>query len=153
MERPGDVDLALIMLPAARCVEAAEDIVARKKSKGDIGAVIVGSAGFRELGTAEGRQREAVFLGILGDHAIRVIDPNCVGIVDTYSGVNTPFSVPPDTRKGGLSIISQSGALAASYLCIRSRLPVEYLPYLLPSYPFFLVQTGMVFIVICLARI
>ena len=113
---PGDVDLALLMLPAARCVEAAADIASRRKSRGDCGAVIVGSAGFAELGTAEGRERETALLEILREHAVRVVGPNCVGIVDTYSGVNTTFSVPPDTRKGGVSIISQSGAFATSYL-------------------------------------
>lgn len=116
LDIPGDVDMALMMLPSAKCVEAAGEIAARKKSRGDISAVIVGSTGFAELGTAEGREREEALLGILKAQSIRVIGPNCVGVVDTYNGLNTTFSVLPDTRKGGVSIISQSGAFATSFL-------------------------------------
>jgi acyl-CoA synthetase (NDP forming) len=48
---------------------------------------------------------------------VRVIGPNCQGIADFYNGVNTSFSLPPVTSKGGLSIVSQSGAFATS--CLR----------------------------------
>lgn len=113
---PGIVDLALMMVPAGASLEVAEDIALRSKKRGDLKAVVVGSTGFSELGTQDGIRLETELLKILSEQGIRVIGPNCIGIVDTYSGINTSFSVPPNIKKGGVSIISQSGAFASSYL-------------------------------------
>jgi len=47
--------------------------------------------------------------------SIRLIGPNCVGMIDAYSGFNTSFDIP-SYPKGGLSFLTQSGALATSFL-------------------------------------
>ncbi len=113
-EVPGLVDLVVVVLPAAACVEAAKEIVARKREKGDVAGVVVVSAGFSEHG-AEGRQREKELKEILVSNGIRLVGPNCQGIIDTYSGVNTTFDVGRYPQ-GGLSFIAQSGAFSVSYL-------------------------------------
>jgi acyl-CoA synthetase (NDP forming) len=113
-EVPGLVDLVVVVLPAAACVDAAKEIVARKKEKGDVAGVVVVSAGFSEHG-ADGRQREQDLREILVANGIRLVGPNCQGIMDTYSGVNTTFDVGRYPR-GGLSFIAQSGAFSVSYL-------------------------------------
>ena len=110
------VDLVLLLLKAELCPSVAEEIAARRKARGDVGAVIVGSAGFGELGTDEGRARQRCLVDTLNAVGTRVIGPNCVGVVDLYHGVNTTFTAPPDINKGGISIISQSGAFATAYL-------------------------------------
>ncbi len=113
-EVPGLVDLVVVVLPASACVDAAKEIVARKREKGDVAGVVVVSAGFSEHG-AEGRQREKELREILVSNGIRLVGPNCQGIIDTYSGVNTTFDVGR-YPKGGLSFIAQSGAFSVSYL-------------------------------------
>jgi len=114
-EIQGRVDIVVMVLPSDDCVDAAEAIARRKDEKGDIAAVVVVSAGFSELGTEKGRSREKALLDHLVPRGIRVVGPNCLGIIDTYHGINTNFDIGA-YRKGGLSIITQSGAFAASYL-------------------------------------
>jgi acyl-CoA synthetase (NDP forming) len=114
-EISGRVDMVVMVLPSDDCVEAAKAIARRKDEKGDISTVVVVSAGFSELGTEEGRSREKALLDYLVPRGIRVVGPNCLGVIDTYSGINTNFDIGA-YRKGGLSIITQSGAFAASYL-------------------------------------
>ncbi len=111
---PGQVDLVVMVLPAPACVEAAKDVAARKRDKGDVAGVVVVSAGFGEH-SPEGKQREIELLETLSSQGIRLVGPNCQGILDTYSGVNTSFDVPAYPN-GGLTIVAQSGAFSASYL-------------------------------------
>lgn len=114
IEIPGTVELVVIILPASACVEAAEDIVVRKKTRGDVAGVVVISGGFKEIGP-EGRKRENELREILCSQGIRLIGPNCLGIINTRSGVNTTFDIGA-YPKGGLSIVGQSGAFSVSYL-------------------------------------
>jgi acyl-CoA synthetase (NDP forming) len=114
-EIPGRIDIVAMVLNATECGDAAQKIAERKDEKGDISAVVVVTGGFSETGTEEGRLREKALLEPLISRGIRVIGPNCQGIIDTYHGINTTFDVG-NYKKGGLSIISQSGALAVSFL-------------------------------------
>ncbi|MBZ5699092.1 MAG: acetate--CoA ligase family protein [Acidobacteriia bacterium] len=114
-EIQGRVDIVVMVLASNDCVEAAKAIARRKDEKGDVAAVIVVSAGFSELGTDQGRSREKALLDQLVPRGIRVVGPNCLGIIDTYHGISTNFDIG-HYRKGGLSIITQSGAFACSYL-------------------------------------
>lgn len=110
------VDLIVLLLKAEACGAVADAIARRRRERGDAGAVVVGSAGFAELATEEGVERQRYLADTLTSAGVRVIGPNCVGVVDLYRGVNTTFTAPPGTRKGGVSIISQSGAFATAYL-------------------------------------
>jgi len=111
----GVVDLVVLLLPAQRAVEAARDIAERAAQVGDAKAVICVSGGFKELGTEEGVERERKLTDTLKEAGVRLIGPNCLGIIDTYSRVTTNFDVG-NYPAGGLSIITQSGALATSLL-------------------------------------
>ena len=79
------------------------------------------SAGFGELNTSEGKQREQDLVRTLRSASIRLIGPNCVGMIDAYSGFNTNFDIPA-YPKGGVSILTQSGAFANSFLFWAERL-------------------------------
>jgi acetyltransferase len=104
---PGDVDLAVIATPAAMVPE----IVAECATIGVKGAVIV-SAGFKECGPA-GAALEKQTLQQRGQ--MRIIGPNCVGVMLPHIGLNATFAKPMAVP-GNIGFISQSGALCTSIL-------------------------------------
>ena len=109
LEVPGEIDLAVIVIPY-KFVPAIMEECGKKK----IPAVVVISAGFREAGM-EGLERELELVEIAKKHNIRLIGPNCLGIIDTFTPVNASFSAgtPP---KGPMAFMSQSGALGTAIL-------------------------------------
>ena len=102
-----DIDVAIFALPAPRVIECLKPIENVR------GAIIV-SAGFKEMGDA-GRRLEEELKEIVERKGIRIIGPNCLGIYDTVSRIDT-FFIPVDRMKrlkrGGLSILTQSGSFA-----------------------------------------
>ncbi len=108
-EVPGDIDLAVIVIPY-KFVPAILEECGKKK----IPAVVVISAGFREAGM-EGLERELELVEIAKKYDIRLIGPNCLGIIDTFTPINASFSAgtPP---KGPMAFMSQSGALGTAIL-------------------------------------
>ncbi|MBN1785570.1 MAG: CoA-binding protein [Candidatus Methanofastidiosa archaeon] len=107
----GNIDLAVIAIPA-KVVNS----VLRECAKKGIKSCIVISGGFSETGEVE---RENELKRIVEETGIRVVGPNCVGILDTHSSVDTIF-LPSDRmgrpRMGKISLISQSGAFVAAIL-------------------------------------
>jgi len=114
---PGGVDLAIIAAPASAVLEAAEQC-ARK----GVRAIVVISAGFAETGE-EGRKRQEQLLEICRASGMRLIGPNCMGIINTDPGVllDATFAptIPPSGRIG---LSSQSGALGLAIIEHASRL-------------------------------
>jgi acetyl coenzyme A synthetase (ADP forming)-like protein len=114
---PDAVELALIVVPAASVIEVAS-ACARKGVK----ALIVISAGFSETG-AEGKQRQDALMRVCRDAGMRLIGPNCMGIVNTDSDVSLDAtfapSVPP---RGRVGFSSQSGALGLAIMEFASSL-------------------------------
>jgi acetate---CoA ligase (ADP-forming) len=114
---PGHVDLAVIAVPAAG-VEAAIDDCAAK----GVPAVVVITAGFSETG-AEGRRREAALLEKVRAAGMRMVGPNCMGLVNTDPRfrLNATFGpiYPPE---GKVALSSQSGALGLALLDYASKL-------------------------------
>jgi len=104
------VDLAVYALPA----EAVADAV--MASRGLVKGTIVVSGGFAETG-AKGAAIEKALREAAAAAGTRLIGPNCMGIYDTVSGVDT-FFIPKDRvrrpGRGGLSIISQSGSFGVT---------------------------------------
>jgi len=102
------VDIAVFAVPAPLTPGALKDAASRVK-----GAIIVGG-GFSEIGE-EGRRLQEEIKRIAGERSIRIIGPNCMGIYDTVSRLDT-FFISRDRisrpAKGVLSIISQSGSFA-----------------------------------------
>ncbi len=114
---PGHVDLGIIVIPAEHVLEAATAC----GEKG-VHALIVISAGFKETGE-EGLKRERALVGIARRYDMRLIGPNCLGIVNTDPGIsiNATFA-PVSPPAGRVAFSSQSGALGLAILDYARRL-------------------------------
>lgn len=108
-EVPDPIDLAVIVIPYQFVPDALRTCGEKK-----IPAVIIISAGFRESGV-EGVERERELIEIAKEHNIRIIGPNVLGIIDTYTPLNASFAAdsPP---QGPIGMSSQSGALGTAIL-------------------------------------
>jgi len=110
-EIPDQIDLAIVILPPERALPAIDEAI----EKGVKGVVIV-SAGFREVG-AQGREIEDRIVASCRNAGIRVVGPNCLGVINPIDSVrmNASFSrrMP---QPGNISFISQSGALCTAVL-------------------------------------
>jgi len=104
---PAGIDLAVILVPAAYVAETL-DICGRK----GISHAIISTAGFREYSGKENRFEKDV-LAVVKRHGIRIIGPNCIGVICTNSGLCTPFNPlrPKSFKKGHISLVTQSGGL------------------------------------------
>lgn len=108
---PGPVDLAVIVVPAAKVIEVAE-ACAQKGVK----ALVVISAGFSETGE-EGKQRQAELISVCRNAGMRLIGPNCMGIVNTNPGVRLDATFAPGIPpRGRVGFSSQSGALGLAIM-------------------------------------
>jgi acetyltransferase len=108
---PGPVDLAVLVVPPDAVLAVAEEC----GKKGVKGLVVV-TAGFREIGGV-GVEREERLRRIAERHRMRVVGPNCMGIVNTepaYS-CNASFAATPPPV-GSVAMVSQSGALGEAIL-------------------------------------
>ncbi|MDD5713133.1 MAG: CoA-binding protein, partial [Smithellaceae bacterium] len=108
---PDQVDLAILIVPPRACLAAVEDCI----KKGVRGLVIV-SAGFREVG-GEGLEIENRVVAMCREAGIRMVGPNCLGVINPAPGVsmNASFSARMPAY-GNISFVSQSGALCAAVL-------------------------------------
>jgi acetyltransferase len=106
---PSEVDMAVISIPAHGVKEAIEDC-----GKKGVKSVVIITAGFSEMG-AEGQKLEDDTLETAKKYNIRIIGPNCLGIISPFSDLNASFgdSVP---KRGPISFASQSGALCTSVI-------------------------------------
>ena len=108
---PGVVDMAVIVVPKEEVPQAVEDCGAA-----GVKGVTVISAGFREMGPA-GAERERELMEIVRRHGMRMVGPNCMGIInaDPAVAMNATFTtvMPPF---GHAAFVSQSGALGLSVL-------------------------------------
>lgn len=110
-EIPDEVELAIIILPPALALES----VGKSVANGVKGIVIV-SAGFKEVG-GEGVEIEKEIVSICREAGVRLVGPNCLGVINPLPSVrlNASFS-PRMPAPGKISFISQSGALCTSVL-------------------------------------
>jgi len=109
LDIPDPVDLAVIVIPY-RFVPAVLEQCGQK----GIEAVVVISAGFREAGR-EGLERERELVETARKYNLRLIGPNCLGVIDTGTPLNASFAtgMPPG---GPIAFMSQSGALGTAVL-------------------------------------
>ena len=114
---PEPVDLAVITVPAP----AVEGVVEECIQKG-IQALVVISAGFAEIGP-EGRAAQEALLDRVRQAGVRLVGPNCMGLLNTDPGVqlNSTFAshLPP---RGRIAMSTQSGALGLAVLDYAKRL-------------------------------
>ena len=116
---PGEVDLAVIAVPAEGVPRAVDDCIA----KGVRGICVI-SAGFAETGP-DGAAREAELLAKIRDAGCRLIGPNCMGLLNTDDRIrlNATFS-PVYPPGGGVAMSTQSGALGLAILDYARRLNI-----------------------------
>lgn len=107
----GEVDLAVIVVPSRHVLQAA-----RSCGEKGVKALIVISAGFGEL-QGEGKRREAELLTIVRHYGMRMVGPNCLGIINTDPNValNATFA-PTWPPRGQVAFSSQSGALGVAII-------------------------------------
>ena len=106
---PETIDLAVIVTPAV----TVPDIISECVNSGVRGAIVI-SAGFKEHGEA-GKELERQILERVRGTGVRVVGPNCLGVMNPLSGLNATFA-PNIARPGNVAFISQSGALCTAIL-------------------------------------
>ena len=109
-EVPDPVDLAVLIVPAAAMSTALADCGAR-----GIRAAIVMAGGFREIGPA-GAALEDEILRIARENQIRILGPNCIGLLDTHYPLDATFLPPPLPAPGDIGFLSHSGAFCAAVI-------------------------------------
>ncbi|OIP96898.1 hypothetical protein AUK40_04345 [Candidatus Wirthbacteria bacterium CG2_30_54_11] len=104
-----EIDLGVVVVPAKFVLDVVKEC-AEKKLKG----LIIISAGFKETGK-DGADVEKEMGRIAREAGMRIIGPNCLGLMDTKSKLNASFvgELPP---KGNVAFMSQSGALCSAVL-------------------------------------
>ena len=105
----GEIDLAVVAIPSQFVPSILRDCVNR-----GIGAVVIISAGFKESGK-QGSQLERELVETIKNSSIRVLGPNCLGIIDTASSLNASFAAGMPSP-GNIAFFSQSGALCTAVL-------------------------------------
>ncbi len=103
------VDLCVIAVPTAAVLDSV-----RAAIEAGTRAFIVITAGFKEVGE-EGLAREQALVELCRAHGARLMGPNCIGLIHTHHRLNASFS-PARVPPGGISVISQSGALCVAIL-------------------------------------
>lgn len=109
---PGDVDMAILALPASRVIQTVEDCAAK-----GVKSVVIFSSGFKETGEA-GRQMEEKIKMIAEESSMRILGPNTVGFINVRDSVVGSFTniqrkmFPP---KGRVGLVSQSGSVGTFF--------------------------------------
>ncbi len=118
-EVPGPVDLAVVVVPAHAVVG-----VTRECAAAGVRAVLVISSGFAEMGE-EGARRQRELLEVCREGGIRVVGPNCLGVLNTSSAVrlNATFA-PHSATPGRVGFLSQSGGVGIAMIEAASRLGI-----------------------------
>lgn len=102
-EVPDPVELALVVVPSRAVPGVIVDIGER-----GIRYVIIMSAGFAEAGP-DGEALQAEILAAKNQYGLRIIGPNCIGLVNNENGFTTAETLEEATKPGNLGIIAQSG--------------------------------------------
>ena len=110
LDVPDPVDLAILLIPAQFVVSVLHDCGNR-----GIPAAVIAAGGFRETGP-QGRALEDECVRIARSYGIRLIGPNCVGLIDTHRPFDTTFLPPPGPPPGDVAFISHSGAICAAVI-------------------------------------
>lgn len=117
LEVPDNIDLAVISIPAEYIPKTLEEC----GKKGIKGVVII-SAGFSEVGNYE---LEKEVKSISKKYGIRIIGPNCLGIINMHNRLNASFS-KEYFKEGNITFISQSGAVLTAILDIAPLLNLGF---------------------------
>ena len=105
------IDLAMVVVPKAFAEESIDKLLEK-----EVGSIILVTAGFKEVGK-EGEEAEKRILGKIRNVGARMVGPNCMGIITTFSdlSLNATF-VAEKPAIGQTAFLSQSGAIGAAIL-------------------------------------
>lgn len=119
LDVPDQVDLAIVVVPASFVLE-----VARQCAEKGVRGLVVISAGFSETGP-EGAARERELLHIVREAGMRMVGPNCMGLLNTDPTVRLDVTFAPVfPPRGNVGMSSQSGALGIAILDHARRLDI-----------------------------
>ena len=107
---PSAPDLAIICTPA----HSVPDLITQLGNKGTRAAIVL-SAGLNASGTQGGATLQQAMLDAARPHLLRILGPNCIGLLVPGLGLNASFA-PGNAAPGKLAFVSQSGALATAML-------------------------------------
>lgn len=108
LDVPDPVDLAAILIPSKFVIPTLKECGQR-----GIRAAIIGAGGFREIGPS-GAELEQEMLEVAKQAGIRLLGPNCIGLLDTHLPLDTTFLPPPGPTPGDVAFLSHSGAICAA---------------------------------------
>lgn len=115
-ELPSGVDLAIIAVPADAVLRTVEDC-----AHAGVRSVIVISAGFAECGR-DGRAAQDALLAVARGHGMRLVGPNCMGVINLEPAVKMSASLSPVVPPAGhVALASQSGALGIAVLDLATE--------------------------------
>lgn len=110
-EVPGEVDMAVLVVPATAVIP-----VARQCGDKGVKSLLIISSGFAEVGD-QGRELQAELMEVARSYGMRVVGPNCMGLLNTSPDVRLDATFSPvRPRKGALAFSSQSGALGIAVI-------------------------------------
>jgi acetyl coenzyme A synthetase (ADP forming)-like protein len=116
---PGPVDMAVVAVPAPYVVG-----VARECAAAGVRALLVVASGFAETGS-EGERRQRELVEVCRDAGMRMVGPNCLGVLNTDPeiGLNATFA-PPEVASGSVGFMSQSGGIGIAIIGAAGRLGI-----------------------------
>ena len=107
---PRAPDLAIICTPPP----SVPGLIGELGVRGTRGAIVI-SAGFNELGSAEGRALQQAVLDAAHPHLLRIVGPNCIGVISTPARLNASFA-HRNANSGPVAFVAQSGAMLTTVL-------------------------------------
>ncbi len=108
---PGSIDLGVVVVPKQFVKPVIEECIA----VGVRGLVVI-SAGFKEVG-GDGLEREQELATLVRRASVRMVGPNCMGVINTRADVGMNATFAPNTPPAGqVALVSQSGAMGLSVL-------------------------------------
>ncbi|MHB8263279.1 MAG: bifunctional acetate--CoA ligase family protein/GNAT family N-acetyltransferase [Acidimicrobiales bacterium] len=111
LDIPGQVDLAVIVVPAPAVAEVIEQCAVKR-----VGGLVIISAGFAETG-ADGLREQRRIVRIAHSMGMRLVGPNCMGVINTNQDVSLNATFAPDAPfPGNIGFASQSGGLGIAIL-------------------------------------
>lgn len=119
LEIPDEVELVVIVIPAEAVLDCVEQCIEKR-----VKAIVVISAGFSETGP-EGKRRQAQLVARCRSQGIRIVGPNCLGLLNTDPAISLNATFAPTwPPSGSVSFASQSGALGLAILDYAKELGI-----------------------------
>ena len=119
----------MLIMPSSAIYSVMDDLDKRMAKQGDVKVIVCAAADYAETKTEEGARRQARLMHAKERYGIRIVGPNCIGVINEQNGVNTTFVITgvPEERVGPqsrISFVSQSGAVAATILMEGASKPL-----------------------------